>query len=542
MKSSIISPNSKLCRLLVLKSPISRLEKLTTFISSRLPLFITLLYISLLLNCAQLIAGTTQDELPSADQNKPVAKVGSLIITAEEFYNSYEFGPAFVKRIPDSKKKYLDYMINEKLLALKGYEEGLDRNTQARELHHSILSDLATEELFKDDILNTIEVTQADVDTVVNMKKIQLDISWLFSVSAKGIEEYWELLREGASFDSLLQDQLSDSVFPDMRTMQTNRYQLGKKNPLLAGIIDTLKVATYSLPIHTEDGWYIVKLDNVWQNMIASESETQKLIYEAREAVTKQKMDEASDKYVNNLLISVNPVIKIDVFKILRAYLAQYVLPDEKFREWKIKEKMDETLSKYNNLPGEEYNNLPLVQYLAGNSTLSEFLVWFRSRSQYIKFNQTDLASFSQSLEQLIWRMLRDKLLYEKAEERGYTKLESVRRQSDWWRDKICFSTKLNELQNSLEMNRPEVSNTEDIVNAETEQQNIEQELSIKLFREIQSLKKKYDIKVYDEELDNIWVSSENDPRAIELYTVKKGGLIPRTPYPVIDMIWKLWE
>ena len=57
------------------------------------------------------------------NHNSIVAKVDSIIITREEFYYSYEFGPAFIKILPDSKQKHLDYLINEKLLALDGYSK-----------------------------------------------------------------------------------------------------------------------------------------------------------------------------------------------------------------------------------------------------------------------------------------------------------------------------------------------------------------------------------------------------------------------------------
>ena len=58
-------------------------------------------------------------------KNEIVAEVGPFKITAEEFLYSYEFGPAFPKRKDNSKQTYLNYIINEKLLALDGYEKGI---------------------------------------------------------------------------------------------------------------------------------------------------------------------------------------------------------------------------------------------------------------------------------------------------------------------------------------------------------------------------------------------------------------------------------
>jgi len=83
-----------------------------------------------------------------------VASVGPINITAEEFSNSYEFGPAFAKRKTDSKNRYLKYMIYEKLLALDGYSRNLDKEEEINSLINDFESDLATEEMFKEDILN----------------------------------------------------------------------------------------------------------------------------------------------------------------------------------------------------------------------------------------------------------------------------------------------------------------------------------------------------------------------------------------------------
>ena len=63
-----------------------------------------------------------------------LAKVGPWNVTAQEFMLSYEYGPAFTKRESDSKKHYLTYMIYEKLLALDGYDRGLQSSPMVKEV------------------------------------------------------------------------------------------------------------------------------------------------------------------------------------------------------------------------------------------------------------------------------------------------------------------------------------------------------------------------------------------------------------------------
>ncbi|MBU2585824.1 MAG: hypothetical protein KKH32_10900, partial [Bacteroidetes bacterium] len=102
--------------------------------------------------------------------NEIVATIDSINITAIEFFYSYESGPSFSKRNENSKNTYMKYMIYEKLLALDAYNQKLIEKDHAKEMFIDIESDLASEELFKDEILSKVKVTEEEIDTVVNQK------------------------------------------------------------------------------------------------------------------------------------------------------------------------------------------------------------------------------------------------------------------------------------------------------------------------------------------------------------------------------------
>ena len=152
-----------------------------------------------------------------------VAYIGPIIITAEEFSNSYEFGPAFVKRKKDSRNRYLKYMIYEKLLTLDGYSRNIDKEEETSSLIKDFESDLATEEMFKDDILNKIEISEKEIDTIVTHKQLELEIRWLFVESEEQLKSSTNALQSEVKFDSLYQLQFEDSIYLDDRSMQINR-------------------------------------------------------------------------------------------------------------------------------------------------------------------------------------------------------------------------------------------------------------------------------------------------------------------------------
>jgi len=162
---------------------------------------------------------------------------------------------------------------------------------------------------------------------------------------------------------------------------------------------------------------------------------------------------------------------------------------------------------------------------------------------KYIKLDKNDLRSFSKSLENLIWRMLRDKLLSEKAYERNFHHTVSFEKQAKWWKDKIVYSAVKKDIVESVELKQKEVRyNSSESLDVKSNEEKINTEITRRLLLKLNELKREYEININEDVLEKINVSEENNPKAIDFYTVKKGGLIPRTPYPTIDFEWINWE
>jgi len=72
--------------------------------------------------------------------------------------------------------------------------------------------------------------------------------------------------------------------------------------------------------------------------------------------------------------------------------------------------------------------------------------------------------------------------------------------------------------------------------------ENQKQDLITRTFRKLQELKKKYKIEIDEEVLNKIVVQDSNNPRAVDFYFVRKGGIFPHPVYPSIDFVWHDWE
>ncbi len=318
--------------------------------------------------------------------------------------------------------------------------------------------------------------------------------------------------------------------------MQISKYQLKRKNPFLAEIVDTMQAGEISSPIFVNDEWYLVRLENVAKNIMINESDFIKSKKEVELALQKTKMDSLSDSYVDKIMRRENPIIRRDAFNILRSYMGKFILTREKYKEWNLDEKLKYALSKMGKNTGDEYSSIKLIEAQDTSYTLEDFIYWYRNRELYIKIGQTDLNDFSSSLEQLVWRMTRDKLLSHDAEELGYFDTEIVKTQNGWWKEKIASSAYRNVLTNSVLLKNEEISSSAE------NKEDLSGELNEKIFRELQRLKTEYSISIHKNYLNKINVTSEEAPKEIDLYSVKKGGLIPRLPYPTIDSEWENWQ
>jgi hypothetical protein len=267
-----------------------------------------------------------------------------------------------------------------------------------------------------------------------------------------------------------------------------------------------------------------------------------RLRQESINSLKKNKMDKLSDDYVHKLLLNQNPIIKRQGFNILRSYLGIYNLTEEKYNEWNLSQKLDEALAALQ-VTKENIGRTIVVEVIDGTILLEEFLVWYRNRSQYIKFNKTNLQSYSSSVESLVWRMVRDKLLTGQAYKRNFQKTESVIKQSKWWKDKIVYSAVKKEIVESVGLEEEEVRyNSLESLDVKSNEEKINTEITRRLLLKLNELTREYEININEDVLEKINVSEENNPKAIDFYTVKKGGLIPRTPYPTIDFEWINWE
>jgi hypothetical protein len=481
-----------------------------------------------------------------------VARVGPTVVTAGEFFLTSLFGPAFVKRQPDTRRRTLQYMINEKLLALgaRGDDPRVQSNLAALE------GDLATEELYRDDVLKKVRVTEREIDEGVRQQRTTVALRWLFRKGKSDAAALARLLRSGASFDSLFRNELADGTAgADDRSMSSTLFKLRVRNAPMAALAEKLPAGRPSDPVEGPDGYYILQLDSASCEVLTTESADAQARSDVRRALTKVKADSLSDLYVRGLMLGADPVIQRPVFDLLRAYLGWRFLKPERFASFGLTENVAD--SGYRAI--DRYGARTLVRLRAGKISLAEFLQWFRLREVNMGFRQNSPRAFFLSVEDVVWRMVRDRLLVRRALTRGLQHRPGVVAQKRWWKENLLYQVAKDSIKRTITWTdstlrayydeharsfrdttgapRPFSEARDDVL-----REWYDLELKARLLRTINRRMKDYPVTVNDDVLRTIPVDAENDPRAIEIYTVKKGGTFPHPAFPTIDYDWQTWQ
>ena len=485
-----------------------------------------------------------------------VADVGNRQIFAPEFLFSYAFGPAFTKREKDSRHRYLNFMIYEKLLALEGYERHLDTSVEARQTLAEFEGDLATEELYKDDIRSKVRIPEREIQRGIKKEREHLSIRWLYTGRRERIDTLSKQLQAGISFDSLFNGQRNDSVKPDDRSMETTVFKIERRNPALAAVLDTMSPHSVSSPIPAPDGYYLVMLGNRWINPLVTESENIQLHSDVERVLVEQESDSLSDLYIKRMMEGRHPVIIRKPFDILLTHLAELVLDPKKFSDWKLADRLSQRWGAAGFHDRKSFERQTLVELSDRKFTVGEFLDWYHAREYNLRLNSSSPQEFFMTLEEMVWRMIRDRLLTARAINRRLQNRENVRKQVKWWQDKIVYKLVRGRISDSIRSNdgllrnyyadhrRDYRSAQGDTLSFEKAKEEVQRdyysfEMTNRLLHRLLRLKEKYRIVIHDDDLKRLPIEDEFDPKAIDIYGVKKGGTFPRPAFPSIDYEWQ---
>lgn len=502
-----------------------------------------------------------------------VARVGDVTLTAKDFVLNYYMGPSFFLKASNPRHALLDAMTDEAMFSVAArdslpcvtylYEWKNSkprfavgpRDTTVKEeialASEAIWGDLITEQLYRKRIWDTINVRQEQIEKAVDDSKKQVSFRWLYASTSSEIDSIEKKINS-IGFDSVYA--ALDSSHSFQRT--ADYFHLEMTSPEIYKTMELAKEGGISVPMRGGDGYYVFKIDQITHSPIMTDYEKPNLSQQFETEIRQHEADVASDKYVDQMMRSVAPIIDRNAFDLLCGNIASKYLSADKFNAWHMSRLL---MSEAGPIAADEVRNrksTPLINYRGGSIDLGEFFEWYDLRSSNFNISNESRESFMRSVGSYVWRMLRDKLLVKQAVNEGLANSDVVEEQMQKWNLKLSY---LSLLQHASKLMRIDSNDVEEYYKDNYVAYERTGDTTLNSTSRYEDARRDYieymtratllhtkaliqrDVKVseYYSVVDKLSLIPQSKTNPIEVFFFKTGGTFPRKAYPTIDEIWQ---
>ncbi|MGB5849289.1 MAG: peptidylprolyl isomerase [Ignavibacteriaceae bacterium] len=411
--------------------------------------YFAVLIITLLVNSSVLFSQQIND--------KPVARVGTKIITEREFLERYEFSPGLQRNnksgTESSKLKFLYTIIAEKLWAQESSALGLDKLEVMKFSRDEFEKMFVRDALYKKEIAEKINISNDELLQAFYRNRNRLKVNFIFSEDESEIKNIYSMIIQGIVFDSVL---IVRPEFDEQKEPWDVVY--GQMDPAVEDSLYNLKVGECTAPILTPDGWYIFRLTNKIESMLNTAEDLQNSNLEAEKIIKARKSQKLHlkffEEFFNDKKIDVNPALfEILVEKISTRF--KWKRDNYRISDNNLYNLLAEDVNTIENEFGRDSLKLILIEFENDPHTLKQFIRilafdGFASEDYEIQFVRKLLDT---KTRQIIER----ELLAKEGFERGYNLLPEVQADVNMWTDNYLFQMLQNKFLDSVKVSDDEV-------------------------------------------------------------------------------------
>ncbi len=366
-----------------------------------------------------------------------VAQIGDKIITVDEFRYNYEFGFPHLKKGPDGKRSFLEYMIKEEILAHEGYRLGLDKSERIKKLEKELLDELLVEELFIKEVHDKIKITPDEINDAITKSKVKWKLRYWVEPNLEYANSVCRAMQEqgySAVVDKILRSNPEVKMKPE--DFETDYLTWLDVTPELLEAIKNIPIGEISDPIEINGAYYIFQIVDIRREPL-TEYEIQTNAGRYKKILFYRKVKEEALRFVSDFMTPKNVVTKGDAFRKLSAALYAWEKKNEK-----SKNDFNEMLKSVDDIYSAIFKlkqdlNQTLVTFENGQWTISDFLSRFDVKSA--RLNAKDEQELRTALNQQIALKVRNHFFTLEAIDRKLHLAPSVQNQLQIWRDKWVY-------------------------------------------------------------------------------------------------------
>ena len=368
--------------------------------------------------------------------DKIIAEVGPIKVTASEFKQRYEMVPHVGRHIKGREERLkaetLYSIIAEKLWALKAEELGFDSSAVMEYTFKAVEDMYLRDALYRKEIKDKTSIDPKKYAEAKKRALVYLNTKFIYAKEKSEIDRLYNELKNGASFDSLL------SMRGESLLQKEQPYQIhfGQMAEFAEDSVYSLSVGEYTSPLKSPDGWYIFKLISVEPEIIENDKQVKNMEKKIRSIVQKREEENEFQKYYRSFF----PGHKIETNGYLFWSFADKVIAALKERK-KLAKVEDgkavhletEDFYKIKNQFGPDSLNMVFVQLKDNPITLRQFLYSFAFEGFYSA--ATDPNVIRAQLNSRVKRFIEHELLTRQAEKDGVKNDPQVKSEIQMWRD-----------------------------------------------------------------------------------------------------------
>ncbi len=457
---------------------------------------------------------------PANPDDIPVAEVGDRVITLRDFRMNYEFGfPSLKvgKELFERRRSYLNAMVNEMLLANEGYRLGLDKHQRVEDNDRDMVTDLLTDALIQNEIVEKTTVSDNEIRDAINKSKVQIKIRYWGEPTKEGAEAARaSMLSRGyaKALDSILSVHKDVPLIPSM--LESDYLNAFEVDPTVINALKDIQLGGISQPVQVKDGFYVFQLVDIRRKGIM-EHEYVSQYSTMKKVLLNLKYDEGITKFVGEYMTPQHVVTKGEAFWKLSEAMAEWIEKKD-FERMSLRDAV-----KNASIDQKRYAELqamwdqPMVTYAQGRYTVGEFLDIFKPSLR--DMNPSNMELLRKLTNQQVALTIRNQLLAKEAQRRGLDKLPSVKHERQIWRDKSVYEEMRQMYVGDLRLEKNSAKTIKEI-----------------LTRKADSLRTRYHVSINYKIIDTLNIPESNASRWMGMQLFKSGS--KKIAIPMTDGLW----
>ena len=380
------------------------------------------------------------------NENEVLAKIGSDVITVEQFQNRFDFMPHLNysnSNIDSIKKEFLYSLVAEKLWALEADQLEIDTNETVKLSLKSLEKLFVKDELYKREVESKIVITANEIKIGLTRVTRILNALIITSPDSGKIWQQYNSFQAGASFDSVLV-----SMKMPQKTFEVKYGSF--EDEAMEEILYSLKLNEISKPVKAKDNWFIFKLVDDEPDLTIDPSKEH-----ARNIAIKKLTDRKSQKlgrtYLDKLLSGKSITADRQLFDIMSDKLLDLL----KNRTAKTEidsiagvDLLETDVKKLLSSLSTSELNAAFVKFDSNPATIKDFLYY--TIYQKVFFDSFNSLKFKQSLNRIVKKFIEDELISREGFKLGLDKLTSVKNDLQIWKNYYLCEVLMNSFADSI--------------------------------------------------------------------------------------------